>query len=462
MQDNIRINSGNGTDEELYLPPQDLMNDYIPLDGFEEKKKNVREHTHSSSNSISAGSYSSSLSGEFKHGAYSTGSSLSSSQSGSRSSPVQSTSADDEEDVKHGPGNFGSIPAPSQVPIVILPDAKADPFPTPMAAWHNLQHVITEVNDPLLRLEAKKLSDRAEDERTKKAGGATRLWYKTTSFFSWACCGCLPTLCKSTFVLLTAGAVIAAGLFLRRQANIADDYQAPDFHPGDTTDDSIYALGGITSDIYNLVEKVWPLKNLERQGYEAAGILGLVWTVEFFIYRFMQHENEKTRQAGENNQQIQDAQTEVIRKLTEKDKAQAKAINNLTQQIQTLTLELQKERIGSKKKANRIKRLEKAVESLTGSPLPPLDKDLEEKTISSETVSDGKQVGGLDNTADETREGHTSDITSQMLRERAKASNQGSNSHSFVAGGGRGGGAPRPTGTGNNPVALTNTNLNQR
>ena len=225
----------------------------------------------------------------------------------------------------------------------------------------------------------------------------------------------------------------------RDQAGIADAYQAPDFHPGDTTDDSIYALGGITSDIYNLVNNVWSLKNLERMGYASAGVLGLVWTVEFFIYRFIHHQNEKTRQAGENTHLVTEAQTEVIRKLTEQDEAKTQEIKKLNQEIEQLKLDLQKERLNSTQQENRFKRLEQAVERLTGTSFPPLD-DREEKVVSREIVSDGKELGGLDNSVDETREGYTSDIAAEMLRHTAGAANQASlNPQSFVAGGGRGG-----------------------
>ncbi len=424
MHNHRSINLGKKEDiDSLSLPPEDLMNEYVSLG--DEKKHGVGATTHSVSNRINIGNGSIPLSpsGEIKFITNIT-------------PLIPSDNDDDEKDVKPGPGSNGR--GLSQVPVTISSEEK-DPFSTPTEAWKHLQEVIKGVNDPLIRLEAKKRADREEDKRTAEAGGATRLWYKTTSFLNWACCGCLPNLCKSTFVLLTAGAVVSVGLYLKSQANVADAYQAPDFHPGDTTDDSIYALGGITSDIYNLVNNVWSLKNLERMGYYAAGVLGLVWTVEFFIYRYIHHQNEKTRQAGENTHQVTTAQTEVIRKLTDKEKEQAEEIKKLTQEIKALKEELKGQLTATQLK-ERFKRLENAVEYLKGSPLPPLEEDFDEKILLKETVSDGKTLGGLDNTASETREGHTSDVTNELMNRRAKKETptQASNSQSFVAGGGQG------------------------
>ena len=556
MQKNKSINLDVGADDAgirlLNLPPEDLMNDYAPLEGGDEKKHGVRGQTYSSSNSSSTGSYAPSSTKESKYGAYGNSSSLSSSHSSSSSSTAQSipteetlllrwsrltahrddlirnsqhrqhsryekdlentlkwiaeveakleelkdnnsgskeqtglsgsssSSSSGEEDVKYGPGSYGRDP--SQVPSSIPIDITDDKYPTSMVAWNNLQGVIREVNDPLERLEAKKRADKAEDQRTAAAGGVTRLWYKTTSFFSWACCGCLPTLCKSTFVLLTAGAVVGVGLYLKAQADSADAYQAPDFHPGDTTDDSIYALGGITSDLYNLVNNVWPLKDMARMGYMAAGGLGVVWTVEYFIYRFIHHQNEQTRQAGENTHQVTEAQTEVIRILVQEVKAlkrelkqqqlkltqqqarldaQIRIIGGLTQEIKTLKQELKLERLKLARHEARFQRLERAVINFTRTSLPPLD-DLEEKVVSSEVVSDGKEVGGLSNSVDEIKEGHTSDITAELLRRtagRERTSSPGSpNSQSFVAGGGRGRGLRSGTGD----TVVTSPNFGSR
>ena len=449
MHNHRSINLGKKEDfDSLSLPPEDLMSEYVSLAEGDEKKQGVGAQTPSDGNQIYIGNDSIPLSpsGEIKFNTNTT------SGSGNSTAPSILSADDDEEDVKHGPGSNGR--GPSQVPVTIYP-AKKELFPTSMAAWENLQNVIHNVNDPLKRLEAKKLADRKEDKRTADAGGATRLWYKTTSFLNWACCGCLPNLCKSTFVLLTAAAVVGAALYLKSQANIADAYQAPDFHPGNTMDDSIYALGGITSDLSYRQEHVWPLINMERMGYYAAGVLGLVWTVEFFIYRYIHHQNEKTRQAGENTHQVTTAQTEVIRKLTDKEKEQAEEIKKLTQEIKALKEELKGQLTPTQLK-ERFKRLEDVVMQLTGIPFPPL-KDFDEKTFSKETVSDGKILGVLDNTASETREGHTSDVTNELMKHRAKKETptQASNPQSFVAGGGQG-----RRGSGDGSVDASGTFLN--
>lgn len=116
-KEHISINSNKRTDEAdiglLDLPPENLMNAYVPLNGggYEEKKHG---QTHSSSKSISANTYSSS-------GAYST----------SSSSAAQSTPPIDEEDSKYGPNSNGHV---SHVPISIPPNI-TDQFPTPKEAW---------------------------------------------------------------------------------------------------------------------------------------------------------------------------------------------------------------------------------------------------------------------------------------------------------------------------------------
>lgn len=253
-------------------------------------------------------------------------------------------------------------------------------FTTSKEALSHLNQTIVKVNSPLLQTlavaERKKLEDKAKDERTAKIGGMTRCCYKATQFFSWSCCRFLPRLCKATFVLLAAGATLGAAVYLKTQADEAGDYQPEGFVPGATYDNSIDDLGAITNDLYNLTNQVWPLQNLARMGYMAVGILGLVWSIEYFIYRYIADQNQKTRQAGENDHEVNCSQNEVIKMLV--------------QEVATLKNQIAAAEDNLDTANDRIRSLTETVQSMTGNYDPQNNFADKEETVTRE--EDAKEI----------------------------------------------------------------------
>jgi hypothetical protein len=434
------------------LPPQDLMDeyDYVPLGG-DEKKNGPRGSNFSNDNKNNSGSFSSSFDKDFKYGSYSASSSSSSGSSsttqpdpnekevliqrlsmltahrddlinrshsrqhskydqeltntlqwiaeientlkdqkegrGSKERAYTSSSSSSsgiEEDFKSGPSGLGVGSRISGSSASIAIDITDDKYPTSLAAWGNLQNVIGNVNRPVKEAEIKNRS-------------------KTSNFLSWACCTCLPKICKTTFVLLAAGTVIGAALYLKAQSDIAAAYQAEEFHPGDSTNDSINALGAITQDLYNLVNNVWPRKELSRVGYTVAGVLGLVWTIEFFIYRYIHHHNVKTRKAGENTHQVTEAQTSVIKKLVQELKFTRENLEMVQDDLD--------------KSNTLVHELKKTVDNLIGGSLPVQKPDTKETVSSQHTVADGKRSGGEKGVSSTITIGLPPSVTSQFLDE---------------------------------------------